>query len=92
MRDMIWKKATTNYPEGQILNRRLIFLRWILFPVDCLFWQMNEHRGYHWPSNTWTIHGVRYSDKALRMLSDSDGEIYKIKRDGDIVTLERVDA
>jgi hypothetical protein len=53
---------------------------------------MNEHRGYHWPSNTWTIYGVRYSDKALRMLADSDGEIYKIKRDGSVVTLERVDA
>ncbi|MCA9340430.1 MAG: hypothetical protein KDA17_05940 [Candidatus Saccharibacteria bacterium] len=92
MRNWIWKRATANYPEGQILNKPLIILRWILFPVDSLFWRMNEHRGYHWPSNTWTIFGVRYSDKALRMLADSGGETYKIKREGDCVILERVDA
>ena len=92
MRDYLWKLATAKHPECMILPRWLIMIRAILYPLDFFYWKMGENRGYQWQSNTWDIHGVRYTDEALRTLAEAQGETYRITRNGECVTLERVDA
>lgn len=91
MRDLIWRAALKNHPEGQILTLPLLALRVILFPLDFFYWRMSETRGYCWRSNTWNIHGVKYTDAALRALADAQGEVFKVTRSGECVTLERID-
>lgn len=53
---------------------------------------MGKTRGYQYESDTWDIEGIKYTGAALRALAESQGEIYKITRTGDCITLERVDA
>lgn len=92
MRDQLWKLATSKHPEGMIFPQWLIVIRAILYPLDSFYYKMSENRGYQWKSNTWNIHGVRYTDEALRTLAEAQGETYRITRTGDCVTLERLDA
>jgi len=42
--------------------------------------------------DVWEIEGIRYTGQAMRSLADSDGKTFKFKRNGDILTVERVDA
>lgn len=92
MRDQLWKLATAKHPEGMILPRWLMVVRAILYPLDTFYWQMSKTRGYQWESDTWNIKGVRYTGEALRALAEAQGEVYRITRTGECVTLERVDA
>ena len=90
MRKFIWKLATKNHPEGCILPPHLLMLRSILYPLDWFYWHMSKTRGYQFESDTWNIEGIKYTGDALRALANAQGEIYKITRTGDCVTLERV--
>lgn len=92
MRDKLWKLATAKHPEGRILPLWLLVIRASLYPLDFFYWKVSENRGYQWQSNTWNIHGVKYSDEALRALAEAQGETYRVSRTGECVTLERVDA
>lgn len=92
MRKFIWKLATKNHPEGYVLTRPLLLLRAILYPLEWFYWHMGKTRGYQYESDTWDIEGIKYTGAALRALAESQGEIYKITRTGDCITLERVDA
>ena len=92
MRDKLWKLVTARHPEAMILPKWLLVIRAILYPLDFFFWKMSNSRGYQWQSNTWNIHGVKYTDEALRDLAKSQGETYRITRVGEYVTLERLDA
>lgn len=92
MRNQLWKLATAKHPEGMILTRWLMVVRAVLYPLDSFYWKMSKSRGYQWQSNTWNIHGVRYTDDALRNLAESQGETYRITRTGECVTIERLDA
>ncbi len=92
MRKAIWPLLRSRIPEGQILPTWAIALRAVLFPLEFFHWYMTRARGYQFESDTWLIHGVRYSDRALHRLSKSNGEIYRINRTGDVVTLEVVEA
>jgi hypothetical protein len=80
------------HPEDMIFPQWLIVIRAILYPLDSFYYKMSENRGYQWKSNTWNIHGVRYTDEALRALAEAQGETYRITRTGDCITLERLDA
>ncbi len=91
MRNTIWVAAIKRHPAGAKLPRHLLALRFCLFPLDFLRWRLAEKIGYDPFSDTWAIHGIRYSGEALRHLANANGEIYRIRRDGDIVTLERMD-
>jgi len=46
--------------------------------------------GYQRQNDTWHINGVIYSGDALRWLSKAQGEVYRVTRAGEIVTMERV--
>lgn len=91
MRNWIWRTVSKAHPEGQALTLPLIVLRAMLYPLDFSYWRMSENRGYCWRSNTWNIHGVRYTDGALKALAESQGQTFRVTRAGECVTLERVD-
>ena len=77
-------------PEGCILPKWAVVLRWILFPLDTAYWALKQPRGYQVQSDIWLIDGLRYTGAALRMLAAAQNETYRITRTGDVVTLERV--
>lgn len=90
MRDSIWRWFRHFYVEGELLPPWMVIIRAALFPLDTLYWKLSKARGYQLESDTWLIHGVRYSDEALRLLARSVGEIYRIERTADVVTLYRI--
>jgi hypothetical protein len=90
MRKIIWKTVRLNVPEGSILPWWALVIRVILYPIDFIYWRMSQTNGYQFINDTWLIDGVTYSGEALRMLAESQGETYRIARDGNVVILERV--
>lgn len=78
------------YDEGCVMPPWAVVLRWALLPLDTLFWSMRQHRGYQFMEDIWLIEGVRYSAPALRMLANAQGELYRITRTGDVITLQRL--
>lgn len=90
MRCMIWNWLRSHHPEGVILPFWLLASYSILYPLDFLRWRLGMNTGYRFESNTWAIYGVRYSASALRQLAKAQGEIYRITRTGDTVSLEIV--
>lgn len=91
MRDKFWRFAVRNHPEGEILTWWLMTLRTILFPLDTFYWRYGSKNGYDLRRNEWNIHGIKYTDEALRALSKSQGEVFKITKVGESITLERID-
>lgn len=90
MRDMIWNAVRSKVPEGMILPWWALTVRAALFPLDFFYWRMSQTRGYQWQNDTWLIEGVTYSGTALRYLAKAQGEMYRVTRTGETVTLERV--
>ena len=78
-------------PEGYELPLWAVLLRWSLFPLDTTFWILGKSRGYQPLTDTWLIEGVRYSGAALHRLAAAQGEIYRIVRIGDSVTVNKVE-
>jgi hypothetical protein len=73
-----------------LLTRWLLTARAILYPLDFFYWRMSLNRGYQIETDTWKIYGVRYSGSSLRWLAKAQGETYRVTRNGETVTLERV--
>ena len=90
MRHSLWHLARLAIPAGELLPWWLLVIRAILFPLDFFYWRMSLRQGYQVENNTWLIHGVRYSGNALRSLADAEGEIFRISRNGETMTIERV--
>lgn len=91
MRNLIWRFALQNHPEGQILSLPLLVLRALLFPLDFFYWRMSEARGYCWRSNTWNIHGIRYTAETLKALAEAQDQVFRVTKVNGCVTLERID-
>lgn len=75
-----------------MLPQWVMALRFVLFPLDSLYWHLSKSRGYQPESDTWLIEGIRCSGKAMRMLSKAQGEAYRITRAGETLTLELIQA
>lgn len=90
MRYRLWRWVKGDLREGSLLPRRLLVLRAILFPLDFFYWRMNKGCGYRAEDDTWNIHGVRYTEEALRTLANAHGEVYRVTRTGECVTFERI--
>jgi hypothetical protein len=90
MRDAIWRWARRGLPEGCILPWWLLAIRAALYPLEFLRWRLARSHGWQFESDTYRLYGVTYSGAALRALADADGEVYRITRRGEVVTLERV--
>ncbi len=90
MRDAIWNWARRGVPEGRILSGWLLALRAALYPLEFLRWRISRSHGWQYESDTYIFDGVRFSSQAMRLLARGDGEVYRITRRGEVVTLERV--
>ena len=90
MRNAIWEWARRGWPEGCILPWWLLAVRATLYPLEFLAWRLSRMHGWQWESDTYRLCGVNYTGAALRALANADGEVYRITRRGDVVTLERV--
>lgn len=91
MRDAIWHFVRAKIPEGEILPWWALAVRAVLYPLQCFYWRMSQRTGYQWQTDTWLIEGLTYSGEAMRYLAKAQGELYRITRSGETVTLERVD-
>ena len=78
MRTKIWKFVTRKQPEGAVLPGWLLIVRYVLYPADTFYWRMSKTRGYQPLTDTWNIHGVLYTETALRNLAEAQGEVYRI--------------
>ena len=90
MRDKLWKALCAKQPVGMILPIWLLAIHAILYPIATAFWMMSKARGYQPDTDTWLIEGVRYSGEALRTMAHAQGEVYRITRTGECVTLKRL--
>lgn len=86
----IWRVVTSRLKEEEFLPRWARWVRYVLFPLDSFFWWMSGNTGYSVETDTWLIYGVRWSDRALCHLAVADGGLFRVKRTGDVVTIERV--
>ena len=90
-RTAIWRWARQGIPEGQILPVWLRRVRAVLFPLQAFYWRMSGHTGYRFEDDTWLIHGIRFSSESLLQLSTQNGTLLRVvNRDGELVTIERV--
>jgi hypothetical protein len=63
-----WILATINYPEAKILNLPLRILWVFFFPIKTITYHTYKSHGFDWKSQTWNIHGIKYSDSLFRNL------------------------
>lgn len=89
-RHEVWSRVLKHTPEGERLRTWQLCIRFVLFPLDSFYYYMHHSRGYNLHDNTWTIHGVRYSDTMFRLMSNAHGETFRIKRYNDVVWMEKV--
>lgn len=52
-------------PQGQILPRPLLILRWIFFPLE-MYVLTNRKFNYDWQRDIHTIYGVKYAGCVFR--------------------------
>lgn len=90
MKQKLWRFLTKNIPEGSYLPKWAMITRFVLFPIDSFYWIHSKQCGYDFYTDTWRIGCVRYSAGSLETLAKSQGETYKITRQGDTVILKRV--
>lgn len=90
MRAAIWKRARRGVPLGQLLPVWLLAVRALLYPIEFLQWRITRWHGWQYETDEYRLYGIRFSQPAIRALADADGEVYRITRRGEVVTLERV--
>jgi|GEM_PF-6680089 len=91
IRERLWEIIVAKHPEGVILPWWLMAVKAVLYPMDFIYWKLSRSRGYQFETDIWKIEGMCFTGGAMRALARSQGEIYKITRIGECVTLERVD-
>ena len=87
----VWHWLCRNLEYGQMLPRRYILARSILFPIDALRALLLANHPYKPIYNEWVINGVRYSARSLMMLAEANGEIFRIRREGDRLWFESLE-
>lgn len=75
-------------PEpGCYLPSWLVVVHCILFPLDGLRHWLKQSQGYDLMLNQWTIYGVKYSDAFFYHMSRASGQVFRIERIGDSLTV-----
>jgi hypothetical protein len=90
-RRRLWQWARRNHSDGDLLTPWLLAVRAVLYPIQFLRWRANLSEGYQPSSDTWMINGVRYSARMFHYIAEAQGETFRITRDGETVSLERLD-
>lgn len=86
-----WILDKSKHPAERVLPPWLRFVYAVLFPLQFFFWRMSGSRGYRAQYDDWMIHGVRYSARALWDLSRSDGQCFQVWREGETLTMRRIE-
>lgn len=88
VRKRIWFNAVKNLPQGCFFPRWAIALRLALFPVDTVS-TLAYKRGYDIFTNVWHVHGARFSEQAMLIMSASIGEgaWYKFTKNEDGIVI-----
>lgn len=86
-----WILKTAKHPENQILSFWLRMIYAVLFPLQFFYWKMSEKHGYEARTDTWRIHGQRYTGELFRHFAVGGNEWFKITgREGGLVKIERI--
>ncbi|NBW57456.1 hypothetical protein EBR43_06675 [bacterium] len=86
-RSKLMRKLCSSVPEGEVLPNWAICLNFIIFPIHSLGWLLTKPNHYDIYTDTYVIHGVRYSGKFLRTLaSPNPDSYYRVYRIGDFVS------
>jgi len=87
VRNKLWFWCVRNHDMGCILPWYLVLARAVLYPVDSFQWFVCTNSRYDIRTDTYIIGGVRFSYKALMALAHSDGEIFRVHRAGEWLTV-----
>mgnify|MGYP001580351995 CR=1 FL=1 len=90
MRDLIWTFLIRNREPGVVLPKWLLIIRAFLSPLQFFYWYMNRNNGYQLETDVWLIHGIKYSNTSLKVISNSCGKTYKITRQNDTLVFEEI--
>lgn len=86
-----WILKTVKYPEGTRLSFFLKCVYCLLFPLQFMCWQINKGAGYQIQTDTWIIHGKKYSGSMFRYLAIGNDQTFKIiNRDDGIITIRSI--
>jgi hypothetical protein len=91
MRAAIYDRLSANIPAGQIHPAWLMAVRAFLYPIEFLRWSLGSMVGYDWRCDLWRVGGVKFTGAALHALAEAKGERFMVTRQGDTVTLVRLD-
>lgn len=83
MRDRLWNWIRASRPACEIIPWWMLLIRFLLFPIDTLYWRLSSSRGYQPEYDTWLIDGVRWSSHALARLPKHVGRVFFVTREGD---------
>ena len=85
-----WFLTVCAISQGQIIPRWLRIVRGILMPISTLRWWLIRTEGYQIHTNTWVIHGVRYTDDYFKHMSKPDGRWFRVvKLEDGFLTIEQ---
>ena len=90
MRNAIWRWTRRNIPDGALLPWWALAVRCAMFPLSSVYWRLDRTQGYQLETDTWIINGVRYSARSLAALAEARGDVFRVTRTGETVTLERL--
>ena len=89
LREAIWFWVTRNHPMEEVLKRRHMIARWVLYPLDTFYWAMQRSRGFDVRRNAWEIHGKVYPAWIFACLAkQEDGTRVIFRTDGRYVRFE----
>jgi len=77
-------------PECVVLPWWARCIRFVLFPVEVFGWALTRQNHYDILTDTYLIHGVRFSGRCFELLAAEGKCVYKFKREGDLVVAERI--
>ena len=84
-----WFRARFSVPEGQMLPfwQRVVYA--CLFPLQYFYWRMSEKHGYDLQTDTWCIHGVKFSGIFFRHFAVGEDGVVRIVKEKGLVTIEK---
>ena len=88
LREAIWVWVLRSHPAYKVLKKRHVLARWVLYPIDTLYWHTERQR-YDVQRNSWTIHCRAYSDRTFYILSRlPDGARLVLRTDGEFIRFD----
>ena len=90
--DLFYSVVSRYVSDGCVLPWWALGLRALLFPLEMLGYLLTRANHYDVMADIYVIHGVRYCGKVFRVFAAPDEKyLYRIVRNGDVVTIERVE-